>query len=109
VELPADLRPRRLAAGDREPVLAIIDDRWGGRRRRSRRRFAGKASAACSTNASSRSSRAVAGAELVIAEGHEGEQRVPADVAVPAYANDYRPSQWRHIDNELRPRGATGR
>jgi hypothetical protein len=51
----------------------------------------------------------VAGAEFVIAEGPEGEQRVPADVAVPAYANDYRPSQRRHVDDELRPRGATGR
>jgi hypothetical protein len=46
----------------------------------------------------------VAGAEFLIAEGPEGEQRVPADVAVPAYANDYRPSERRHIDD-----GATGR
>jgi uncharacterized protein len=45
----------------------------------------------------------------LIAEGPEVEQRVPADVAVPAYANDYRPSQRRHIDDEFRPREATDR
>jgi uncharacterized protein len=45
----------------------------------------------------------------LIAEGPEVEQRVPADVAVPAYANDYRPSQRRHVDDEFRPRGATDR